>query len=241
MIDITVITNIKKAQDYFSRTNNKADIEKIYYIIRNYYEKPMIIKLLKDFRPDFSVEEVNEIYNHTTEIFNNDKYNTRIEAIIKNKLNDYYLYNNVLNIDGFIKFRLNSYISILVDIISVCAEEYVIEKEYNEFIALLQKYVMLQESVFDRIEVLLLKDCFVVYDIDGNNITDYCIKTYLIDDLIKIARTEDLLLNLLIVTAPKEIIIYNANNDTNKDFLKTVKKIFNKSILIINSNQTDFL
>lgn len=197
----------------------------------------MIYRLLQEFYKSLAVEEVNEIYNRIVIHLKTDNY---IENLIKDKLNEYFKDNYLLNIEGFIKFRLNDYISYLVDIISVFAEEYVLEKEYDNLIFLLNKYIMKKESLIDLAEIELTDNSFIIKNSSGYDVTNQLINMCEIIDLFSFEHTYDMLMNLLIECAPKKIIIKCNNGIENNEFLKTLKKIFKKRINIIINDKTDY-
>ena len=61
---------------------------------------------------------------------------------------------NFIIIDGFVNFRLTDYIKELGDIADKAVEEYIAEREYNEFIKLLRYFVEIQESKLDTINII---------------------------------------------------------------------------------------
>src|SRR5574344_524333 len=54
--------------------------------------------------------------------------------------------NKSLILDGFVNFRLEDYMKTLNYIVEYCVSQYIVEKEYNEFINLLKIYIDSKES-----------------------------------------------------------------------------------------------
>ena len=71
------------------------------------------------------------------------------------KLLEYLQENNVIILDGFLDFRLKKYIGRLENAVDNAIDEYLMEKEYNEFIKLLQYFVNLQESKRNLINLVI--------------------------------------------------------------------------------------
>ena len=66
--------------------------------------------------------------------------------------------NNEINISGFLTFRTKELKRDLECIVDKVVEEYMVEKEYNEFIKLLKYFVEIQESKVDEVNILIEKN-----------------------------------------------------------------------------------
>ena len=72
--------------------------------------------------------------------------------------------NNVLYLTGFIKFRGKKYFEILDNIIAEAVNSYIIEKEYFEFISLLQLYINSQPPQTELIHVIYSNSNTILLD-----------------------------------------------------------------------------
>ena len=79
--------------------------------------------------------------------------------------------NNEINISGFLTFRIKELKEDLECIVDKVVEEYMVEKEYNEFIKLLKYFVEIQESKIDEINIIIEKNGdYYLRDEEGNDL-----------------------------------------------------------------------
>lgn len=102
-------------------------------------------------------------------------------------------------------------------------EENEIEKEYQEFIQLLQYYVDIQEPKYNIINVYLNSDSYhLCKDENGKDITTEFLNEFKVDEN---ASNDDILVSSLVRIAPRKIFINNSNN-INPQVLKTLSDVF---------------
>ena len=65
-------------------------------------------------------------------------------------LTSYLIFNDNLNLEGFVRFRTKDYWDFLCETVDSAADAYLINREYQEFIRLLRYFVELQEPKVDR-------------------------------------------------------------------------------------------
>ena len=110
------------------------------YLVLDLYENHILKKLIYLEYFYFSLSEQNEILHNCIDSLNYDDTVNRLETI-QNSFLKYIEENKSLNLNGFINFRLSSYISYLDSIVDICVNKFIIDKEYTEFISLLKAYV----------------------------------------------------------------------------------------------------
>lgn len=139
--------------------------------------------------------------------------------------------NDYMNIEGFITFRLKGLIKEIECIIDKVVEEYMIEKEYSEFIKLLKYFVDIQECKLEEVNLIIQRDG--VYEVRDNSGIDV-FKEFLneITDMSEegIVNVEDVIISGLITNSPKKIKIYNEEECINKEFLNTIKSVFGERV-----------
>ncbi len=196
----------------------------------NYYylkpsERQSIIEQLTNFLE-------NEFHDKNIEV----PHKVNKKAKILYKLMDFMYENDTINIDGFVKFRLKGYQEDINELLDKVIEEYMMEKEYKEFIKLLKYFVNIQEPKIDLLNILVdKKGKYHFYDKNNQIIDDKYIKE-LVDDLMDSdLNYDDLLISSLITIAPTKINIHNAGNIKNTEILETIKNIFDKRIYICNN------
>ncbi|MGH4124875.1 MAG: putative sporulation protein YtxC [Clostridium sp.] len=135
--------------------------------------------------------------------------------------------NNEINISGFLTFRTKALKNDLECMVDKVVEEYMVEKEYNEFIKLLKYFVEIQESKVDEVNILIEKNGdYYLKDEEGNDLAgDMLIELPKVKFDLK-ENTEELIISTMITSAPKKVIIHCAQNCRNKELLQTISKVF---------------
>ncbi|MDD3705610.1 MAG: putative sporulation protein YtxC [Clostridiaceae bacterium] len=140
------------------------------------------------------------------------------------------------NIEGFINFRLNTYLNELNVTVERALEIFVAEREYNEFIKLLRYFVEIQECKIDTVHLCQSKDGrYILYDDKKNSISsEYFdeLRTDILDDTI---NYDDLLISTLITVSPNKIMIHCIDKFKNKELIQTISNVFAERITICNS------
>ncbi|MBZ9636376.1 putative sporulation protein YtxC [Clostridium sp. FP1] len=135
--------------------------------------------------------------------------------------------NNEINISGFLTFRTKALKTDLECMVDKVVEEYMVEKEYNEFINLLKYFVEIQESKVDEINILIEKNGeYYLRDEQGNDLAGDMLMELPKVKFDSKENTEELIISTMITSAPKKIIIHCAYNCKNKELLQTISKVF---------------
>ncbi|GAB6156538.1 putative sporulation protein YtxC [Desulfosporosinus burensis] len=131
----------------------------------------------------------------------------------------------VFDIEGFLRFRAQEYKNEVSKAVEYAIDEYVIEKEYLEFIQLLKHFV---ESQRPRLEFLHVgmtpKGKFHLYNNEGVQVTHQFLEDYQLDNIHELGY-EDLLVSALIAVAPRQITLH-IRYDGYKDTLQTIRSVF---------------
>ena len=148
----------------------------------------------------------------------------------------FYLYlkeNKSIVLTGFIYFRLKGYFSMLDEIVDEAVNQFIIEKEYLEFVSLLKLYINSQASQSDKIHLVYFKDSFILLDKDMNSIDihEYLLDAKYLSDIT--FSNNDYLLNTLLSLLPKKIYIHLIENRID-EFLNTLILIFENRIELCN-------
>lgn len=207
----------------------------IYDFICQEYELSLMEKILKERYSYLSNEDLQEIRKRCGSvimgfgIFNSENILTTINRknnMIK-KIEEFLQESNEIILDGFITFRLKEMNSELASIIDSVIEEYILEKEYSEFIKLLKYFVEIQESRYDLINIIINeKGEYQIKDENQNNITKEFFEDFDMDNIKGEINKHDMLISALITSAPKKIIIHCAENAQCEETMETIKSIF---------------
>ena len=111
-------------------------------------------------------------------------------------------------------------------------EEYLIEKDYDEFISVLRYFINVQETKIDTLKVYIRKDnSFILYDKNDNIIEnendEELINMFIKENL----NYEDFLISTLLSLFPNHIIIYDSlQTNSSREIIDTIKAIFEEKV-----------
>ena len=207
------------------------------YLVIDYFENKIIKNILFSNYFYFENYELTKILNLCEEnICDDSDFSFQNRQILL--FDDFYNYisnHKSIVLTGFINFRLNNYRNLLNELIDFSVNEFIIEKEYLEFVSLLKLYVNTQPSLTPIIHVISSDFGIIILDKDLNvieidkNILDV---KYLSD----ISFSEnDFVLNTILNLLPQKIFLHLPKTDINQfEFINTLKLVFETRIVICN-------
>lgn len=216
---------------HYTGTDNKLFLNKISTILSllvvDEIEESLFKNLINKNYFYFDCNERNQILNLCFDINAND-----FSAIFDKKFrilfecfNSFLSENKTLILQGFINFRINSYFKIIDDIVDEAVNQFIIEKEYVEFISLLKLYINSQPSnsevvhiIYSNEESILLDDNKEIITISNNNL-----KAKYLSDIS--FSSNDYTLNSLLTLLPKQIYIHLVNSNID-EFINTILSAF---------------
>lgn len=213
-------------------------VDTVSTIIIEEYENKLLSKLINQNYCYFNTPERRNIYKKAVNYVENDNdfittlLSKRRSELISEKLNEYLQTTNQIILDGFINFRLKEYQNELEDIIDKAVDDFLVEKEYKEFIKLLKYFVAIQKPKHDVIHILAKKNRYHIYDEDKNEITSQCSKEFISDSKEEVINTDDLLISSLISISPRKIYIHKKENIKNIELLTTINSVFSKNVIV---------
>lgn len=207
----------------------------LYGIVVDQYRKKEMFDFLVDTYFFLKQEEIVEVEDKIMKILNGEdavkdekmfscinKINSIIEKI-KICLEE----NDEINIKGFITFRMKELREDIEDIIDIIVEDYMVEKEYKEFVKLLKYFVDIQESKIDEINIYIQENGgYILKDENGNDVFDEFIKELSECKIDTEANVEDIIISGLITNAPKHVIIHRKDKCINSEFIDTIFNVF---------------
>lgn len=135
--------------------------------------------------------------------------------------------NNEINISGFLTFRTKDLKGDLECIVDKVVEEYMVEKEYNEFIKLLKYFVDVQDSKVDEINILIEKNGdYRLIDEEGNDLIGSMMIELPDVKFDSKENREELVISTMITNAPNKVIIHCVEYCKNKELIGTISKVF---------------
>lgn len=194
----------------------------------------IIKKIIRDHYYYFNEEEKKNIKDKALELLTNDGFSykplMRKNSIVQ-RVTEFLDRNQEIVLEGFINFRLKDYILEVEDIVDAAVDDFLLEKEYLEFIRLLRYFVDIQEPKINEIHILLEKNnAFKLVDRNGNLIENEYLDGFSIELMNNSINYEDLLISALITLAPRLVVIHQINSSEPKDTIKTIENVFGKRV-----------
>ncbi|HSQ88953.1 putative sporulation protein YtxC [Romboutsia sp.] len=230
LIEIEVSSNSKE------RINTETITEEITNLIINIMKDKLLKEYILKQYNDTYFNEKEKIYVYSLDLFKEQE--PLIRDSIYNKVYNYILNNNYINIEGFVKFRMKEFMSYISNIGDIAVEEYIMKKDQDEFINVLKYFVEIQDEKIDLLRVHIMKDdSFILYDKNGkiiDNIDDEEIINMVIQENL---NYEDFLISTLLTLCPGTIeILDTLNNNSSKEITETIKSIFGDRVTSIYQN-----
>ncbi|GFN36058.1 putative sporulation protein YtxC [Tepidimicrobium xylanilyticum] len=199
-------------------------------LILNIYSKDIIYKQIgtnfKNLNPNEKkqVGEISEklLLNESNFIIEKECINDQIKKYIKDM--------SFISIDGFILFRLKGFNLFIDLVVDKGVEEFTLEKEYREFIQILQYFVDVQGEKKDLVNILFEDSNYKLLDKDYNEINNNFFEEVISElEDVDISQ-DDILISSLIVLSPKNIVIHLNDKNKNKDVLRIISDVFQEKV-----------
>lgn len=197
-------------------------------LIINKWENILLKNIIRENYYYFDEDEKGTIYDYALKKLNlNQKSKENQRLLILHKLTDYLNSNNHIVIDGFIRFRLKDYVNQLYDVADQAVDDFLIDREYKEFIELLRYFVEIQEPRANLVNVVIRPDgAFQLYDEECRPIDSDYLRDFMIDLTDNEINYEDLLISALITIAPREIKFHSGNGQVPSTTVDTISSVF---------------
>lgn len=198
-------------------------------LIIYFYEQKLVKNILKKNYFYFSDEEQDEILDICNSMLNGDESHHKKDLIFLS-VHDYMQNNSLMNLDGFVNFRLRDYIEILDYLVDLAVNNFIINREYIRFIDLLQEYIYTSTSKINVAHLIYLGKESILLD-EYNNplpIDEHILDAKYLSDIS--FSTNDYVLNTLLNLLPQKLYIHILEQED--EFISTLKKIFKNRIHI---------
>ncbi len=201
-------------------------------VVIEFYEEKLIKQMLNYNYFYFDDIERIQICDICTQIIEGDEYDEEKprEEIIEEASLAYLQEHKAMILDGFIHFRIKPYMSYLDNVIDTAVNQYIIEKEYNEFINLLRIYVDSKPSDCQLLHLIYINGESILLD-DEKNIVSVSENIFNAKYLSDISfSSNDFALNTLLTLLPKKVEIHLIGEED--EFINTIKLIFEGRVSI---------
>ena len=127
-------------------------------------------------------------------------------------------------LDGFVNFRLKEYMSYLDNIVDTAVNQFIIEKEYNEFINLLKIYIDSKPAECEILHLIYINGESILLDADKNivSVSENILNSKYLSDIS--FSSNDFALNTLLTLLPAKVEMHVIGIED--EFIDTIKQIF---------------
>ena len=204
-------------------------------VIVEEWETLIIKKIVRDNYYYYNEEEKQVIFQKTKEILNPRGLNVyrqreRKEKVME-RLLEYLDLNRDLILEGFVNFRLKDYQKELENVVSAAVDEFLLEKEYAEFIRLLTYFVEIQEPRVQKVQIVFKKKGnFALLNEHDQPLHHESLEGLMNDMLANDINFEDLLISALITLAPQELLLHVEAGVKDSDAIKTIRLVFKERV-----------
>ena len=203
-------------------------------LVINEFEEDMIKRYIFHNHCYFDNSDREKILNWCFELCSNntDFYAKKFKALLEIFFN-YIKVNKSIVLNGFINFRLKDYLYIIEEIVDEAVNNFIVEREYLEFISLLKLYIASQNSNANVVHLIYFNNYSILLDENKNiiNVSDDIFKAKYLSDIS--FSFNDYTLNSLLTLVPKNIYIHLID-DYEDEFINTLKLIFEKRVHLCN-------
>lgn len=206
------------------------------YLVIDYFESDIIKNILSANYFYFDNAELDKILDLCDEnLCDDEEFSfTNRQMLLFDAFYEYISTHHSIILTGFINFRLKEYRNLLEDLTDFSVNEFIIEREYLEFISLLRLYVNSQPPSPITVhlisfgnDILLLDENMEMIDVDKN-----ALKAKYLSDVS--FSNNDYVLNTLLNLVPKKIHLHLVSASGNLDFINTLQLVFENRIEICN-------
>lgn len=200
-------------------------------------EQKLISDMIKQRYKNYEQDEVLSIKQYCIEVLNSYSHagmsdgrqlrKTMLATAFEKYLNEHEL----LNIDGFIHFRLPVYKIDLSDVVEFAVAEFIMDKQYQEFISLLQYFVYVQDRKVAEVHIIHKEGSdFIILDEKHQVIEKEQSNDFVVEMIDKDLNYEDMIISSLISISPEKVYIHTRAKDL--QVIKTIQHIFeNRTVL----------
>lgn len=197
-------------------------------IVIEFYEEKILKQLINYNYFYFDDYERKGILDNCIRTIEPDEYMKNISQ--QKDVVEYFNENKKMILDGFVYFRLKDYIKYLDEVVDYAVNQFIVEKEYKEFINLLKVYVETRKPEYKTLHLIYLNNESILLD-EGKNIVSVSENIYNAKYLSDISfSSNDFALNALLTLLPEKIEIHLIDDED--EFINTLKLIFEGRVFI---------
>lgn len=192
-------------------------------------EKTLIGQIVQNEYDHYDALEIRQIQQYCLQIMletgqHADAANRRKQKIAEAVLHCFDEYSD-LHLDGMIRFRMQAYMEELKELVDYAVDEFVMDKQYQEFITLLKYFVFVQEAKIPTVHLIHRGDyAFTLLDERLHPIETKQMEGVVLEMLDQDLNYEDMIVSTLITVSPQTIFIHTQEWDM--QVIRTIRQIF---------------
>jgi len=200
-------------------------------VIVNGWEPAILAKILREHYGCFNEDERATIMGYARERLspggNHFKRRISRKGHILRRLTEYLQRNDQVVVEGFLAFRLKDYMQELEDAVDQAVDDFVLEREYCEFIDLLKIFAHSQEPKIEEVHVLFTSSgAFHLLDAQGYPLDHDYLDDFVVDMVDSGVDYQDLLISALITLSPEHIVVHGTGSPDDLETLDTLGEVF---------------
>ena len=197
------------------------------YLVIDNFEESIIKNIIMSNYFYFDSIEISNIVDLCSENLCDDEFSlSNRQLSLFNAFYDYITTHHSIVLTGFINFRLYEYRNLLNNLVDFSVNEFIIEREYLEFISLVRLYVNSQPNNYGIVHIIcfdfdtiLLNENLETIEINKNALNAKYLSDVTFSD-------NDYILNTLLNLLPTKIFLHVKSLSSNSEFANTLKLIF---------------
>jgi putative sporulation protein YtxC len=204
-------------------------------VILNHWEEPLVREIIQENYYYFAEEDKDLIYRGALSHINQDRDGRKdgsLRCIIRKsrilqKVIEYLSGSNQIILDGFIKFRLKEYVNELREAADQAVDDFLIEREYREFIQLLRYFVEIQEPRYELVHIVIRDGKnYSLFDENLQGIKANSLEGCVMELSNNEISYDDLFVSMLITLSPRNITIHRAGETQIPLAVDTIVNVF---------------
>ena len=146
---------------------------------------------------------------------------------LRKPLEQYLETERSVQLGGFVTFRMKPYFAVLDSDLEFVVDEFIVKKEYLEFIKLLKFFVDMQDSQYDEVHILPTDGYhYLLLDDHGRAVKADDLEDAACEVSALGINENDMLLSTLISIAPKRIVIHHQAQFLSQEIIETITGVF---------------
>lgn len=205
-------------------------------VIVDIWEERLLKRMVRSGYYYFNQEEQDTILRYAGRNLDSGDEASRIlgrKHQILQRLLEYLDTDSEVVLEGFVTFRLKEYVEELEDAVDRAVDDFLMEKEYTEFIRLLKYFVDAQEPRVEEVHVIVLPGgAFKLVDGQGQALHNEYLEDFVVEMVDSQINYEDLMISSLITIAPSRITLHVSTANLRDEAVETVRSVFGERVTL---------